>query len=333
MATLLGDGVSSILKDIEDPMRNGIGASINQNKTKATDTSHGQALSNTNFALFTVGGGFGGAFGQGINSNTSSTTVTTKKTSQGNMERAAKSALPAERLSQEIFGNTNNYVSTLVDEMLDATVFKQAKESIRKGQLSLATSKLGTTYATVVAYYKKLYDGSFIMNQLRNKTEKNISKLINQRINDKIFNWEKNLPGWTRILIGKSKIASQLTKSVNLEIKNMIGGIFTDKLISNINDGIIGNLKKIKNTLNETITTKFKDQIANAVKLRSAITEKIKQFWELKKQYEQKIFKAIKSFKKKIVEAITTFTKKLVGTLTDSVKALFTKPSTGAAKA
>ena len=338
MSTALGLGASSILlKGIEDPMSRGIGASVNQSSTKATDTSKGQALSNTNFALFTVGGGFGGAFGQGINDNTSTSSTPTsaaaKKASQGNLERAVKSALPAENLSKQIFGDKDNYVSTLVDEMLDAIVFKEAKEQIRKGQLSLETSKLGTTYATVVAYYKKLYDGSLIMNQLRNKTEKNISKLINQRINDKIFNWEKNLPGWTRILIGKSKIASQLTKAVNTEIKNAIGGIFTDKLISNINDGIIGNLKKIKSTISDTINTKLKDQIASVVKLRSVVTEKIKQFWELKKQYEQKIFKAIESFKQKITEAIANFTKKLVSSLTDSVKSLVSNIGTGAAKA
>lgn len=337
MSTALGLSIGSILQKIEDPMSSGIGASVNQSSTKATDTSKGQALSNTSFALFTSGGGFGGAFGQGVNDKTSTSSTSTsaeaKKASQSNLERAIKSALPAENLSKQIFGDKDNYVSTLVDEMLDATVFKEAKEQIRKGQLSLETSKLGTTYATVVAYYKKLYDGSLIMNQLRNKTEKNISKLINQKINDKIFNWEKNLPGWTRILIGKSKIASQLTKAVNTEIKNAIGGIFTDKLISNINDGIIGNLKKIKSTISDTINTKLKDQIANVVKLRSVVTEKIKQFWELKKQYEQKISKAIESFKQKITEAITNFTKKLVSSLTDSVKSLVSNIGTGAAKA
>lgn len=318
-------------KIITDPASRGIGAGVNQKQqTKATDTASKdkQALSNTSFALFTVGGGFGGAFGQGVNDQS----VTATTPSSGTMQRSIESPLPAERLASEIFGNKKNYVSTLVDEMLDATVNKKIRDEIKKGKLSLKTSKLATTYATAVAYYKKLYDGSIIMNQLRNKTEKNISKLINQSINDKVAAWQKKLPNWQRMLLSKSKLMSSLTNSVNEEVRRAIGSIVTDKMISGINDNIISSLKKINTNISTTITTKFKNEIEKAIKLRSAVQEKIVQFMELKRQYETKIYNAIQAFKNKIAEVISNFTKKLVSTLTDSIKSLTPKATTGAVK-
>ena len=318
-------------KIITDPASRGIGAGVNQKQqTKATDTTSKdkQALSNTSFALFTVNGGFGSAFNKGLNNKP----VTATTPSSGTMRRSIESPLPAERLANEIFGNKKNYVSTLVDEMLDATVNKKIRDEIKKGKLSLKTSKLATTYATAVAYYKKLYDGSIIMNQLRNKTEKNISKLINQSINDKVAAWQKKLPNWQRTLLSKSKLMSSLTNNVNEEVRRAIGSIFTDKMISGINDSIINNLKKINTNISTTITTKFKDEIEKDIKLRSAVQEKITQFMELKRQYETKIYNAIQAFKNKIAEVISNFTKKLVSTLTDSIKSLTPKAITGAVK-
>ena len=286
------------IEDIVDPARRGIGASVNQNTAiKATDTTKSSAKTN-------------------------------------NLKRAVTSPLPAERLSEEIFGSDNkNYISTLVNEMLDATVNKKLRDEIKNGRLSLQRSGIYKTYSTAVAYYKKLYDGSFIMTELRNKTEKNISKLINQRINDKIFGWQKRLPEWQRMLLAKSKLMSTLTQTICKEVHGAISSIFTDKMISGINDVLIGNLKSIKNSIGNTINTQLKSQIEAAIKLRSAVQDKIVAFVKMKQEYEQKIANAISAFTKKISEALAAFTQKLVGTLTDSIKNLASGLSKGVAKA
>ena len=204
--------------------------------------------------------------------------------------------------------------------MMGKTIDKMIEEQIDKGKLSLQTSKLGTTYATAYAYYKKLYDGSIIMTELRNKTEKNIAKTINQRINDKVASWQKGLPNWQKKLLANSKLMSSLTAAVNVETKKYIEAIFSDKTIKGINDAVIGNLKKIKNTINETIQVNFKDQIAYVKKLRTAIQEKIVFYQKLKKEYEQKIQKTLDEFKKQLTNVISKFTEKLVSTLTSAIK-------------
>jgi len=306
MATSLGNGVKNIIQSGKD----GLEKNIVSQKEKATNT----IKQNIDISQFVVGGGFGGAIGEKLNSQTKTTA------SSATMQRSIESPLPAERLSKDIFGNDKNYISTLVNEMLDATVNKKIRDEIRKGTLSVKTSQLGKTYATAVAYYKKLYDGSIIMTELRNKTEKNISKLINQRLNDKVKAWQDKLPKWQKMLLAKSKLMSSLTNNVNEEVRKYIRTIMSDSAIKTINDSVIGNLKKIRDSINTTFTTQFKKQIESVVKLRNAIQEKIKVFMEVKRQYEQKIMDAINKFKEQIANVIQDFTQQLVSSLVNTIK-------------
>ena len=185
MATNLSNGASKIIQQQKEIYNKTTTAA-----QKATNTIQ-KTVPKVNIEDFMVGGGFGGGINQSSNDITQTKPTTA---SSGNLQRAVESSAPMQRIDQDIFGNKTNYVNILVDEMFDATISKKIRDEIRKGNLSLKTSGLGKTYATAVAYYKKLFDGSIIMTKLRNKTEKNISKLINQSINDKIASWQKKLP-------------------------------------------------------------------------------------------------------------------------------------------
>ncbi len=192
------DLAAGVFDIINDPMSHGIGAGIGQEKvvTKTQPTKITVPKKQTTTKKNTV---------QAVTKNTGTTKV------PADIQDILNSSAPAQRLDQAIFGSNNgNYISTLVNEMLDATISKKLQAEIKAGKLSLKTSQLGKTYAIAVSYYKKLYDGSLIMTQLRNKTEKKISDLINKRINDKIFSWQKNLGDFGKILLSKSKLASSL---------------------------------------------------------------------------------------------------------------------------
>lgn len=309
------DFTAGIAGIINDPASRGIGAAIQQNKkTVKSNTIQTTAPKNTVKSVLTDAK----KTAQQITSSTSQT----KTANTDIVYDALTSGVPMQRINQQIFGNQSNYVTTLVNEMLDATVGRKLKDEIKKGKLSLQTSDVGKTYATAVAYYKKLYDGSLIMTQLRNKTEKNISDLINKRINDKLFSWQKNAPEWQRLLLAKSKLASSLRNTVNREIHTAITGLVSDKMISGINDALLNNLKKISGNIGTAINTQFKTQIESVVKLKSIVQEKIVAFTKLKQEYEKKISDAIKSLTNKISGAIQQFTQKLVDSLAGSVKSL-----------
>lgn len=347
----IGAGAASIINDtINNPMSRGIGASIKQTKvSQSTKTwkptqaviqgkpaqkkntlasvlsnigesveSIGTSITGTVQIPFdefaTVGGGFGGAFGQGIKSSSNSTV------SSSDLKDILTSSAPAQRLSQELFGNQSNYISNLVNEMLDATVSKKLQDEIKKGRLSLQTSKLGKTYATAVAYYKKLYDGSLIMTQLRNKTEKKIADLINKKINGKLSSLNERLGDFGKILLSKSKLASSLRAIVNKEVHTVITSLVSDKMISGINDALLGNLKKIRDSISATFNEQFKTQIEKVVQLRSLVEKKIVEFMQLKQQYEKKIAEAIQSLTNKIGEALQEATNKMISSIGDSVK-------------
>ena len=160
------------------------------------------------------------------------------------------------------------------------------------------------------------------MTELRNKTEKNISDLINKRINDKLFSWQNGSSEWTKLLLSKSKLASSLRNAVNTEVHNAIGSLVSDKMISGINDTLLKNLKSISGNIGMQLNTQFKGVIENAVKLKSVVQEKIVEFTKLKETYEKKIADTIKSLTTKIGEAIQQFTQKLVDTIGGSVKNL-----------
>ena len=317
----IGTGVADI---INNPDAHGIGASIKDTKTK-TKVETGEKnvkiikQTNKNNKQVNLIDNLGKAIEETLKDSTKKTTDIIKKKSEqitSNINTAT-----ADGLAKEIFGiKKDTFVGNLVDDMMGKTIDKMIEEQIDKGKLSLQTSKLGTTYATAYAYYKKLYDGSIIMTELRNKTEKNIAKTINQRINDKVASWQKGLPNWQKKLLANSKLMSSLTAAVNVETKKYIEAIFSDKTIKGINDAVIGNLKKIKNTINETIQVNFKDQIAYVKKLRTAIQEKIVFYQKLKKEYEQKIQKTLDEFKKQLTNVISKFTEKLVSTLTSAIK-------------
>ena len=304
------DFTAGVLDIIQDPMSRGIGAGIKQEKS-VTKTQPTKTTAPAKEKIQTK-------------KNTVQAVVKNSKTTEvpADIQDILNSSAPAQRLDQAIFGNDKNYVSKLVNEMLDATVSKKLQDEIKAGKLSLKTSELGKTYATAVSYYKKLYDGSLIMTELRNKTEKKISDLINKRINNKIFSWQKNLGDFGKILLSKSKLASSLRATINKEVHTAITSLVSDKMISGINDALLGNLKKISDTIKTTINTQFKSQIENFVKLRSVVQEKIVAFMELKKEYEKKIADAIKSLTSKIGEAVKQFTKKMVDSLSNSVKSL-----------
>ena len=314
---------SDIFKEaINNPASHGIGARIQQNKATIKITaSQTTVAKNTIQSVLSSNSASNDAkiMAQKI---TGSAKQTTSNTSSINIYDALTSGVPAQRISQQIFGNQTNYVTNLVNEMLDATVGKKLQDEIKKGKLSLQTSKIGETYATAVAYYKKLYDGSFIMTELRNKTEKNISDLINKRINDKLFSWQNGASDWTRLLLSKSKLASSLRNAVNKEVHNAITSLVSDKMISGINDALLKNLKSISGNIGTTLSTQFKSQIESVVKLKSVIQEKIVEFTKLKETYEKKIADTIKSLTTKIGEAIQQFTQKLVDTIGSSVKSL-----------
>lgn len=221
---------------------------------------------------------------------------------------------------KQIFGNNNKYVNSLVDDVLGKTVDQMIQEQIKKGKLSLQTSKLGTTYATARAYYKKLYDGSIIMTQLRNKTEENISKSITQRINDKVARWQNGLPTWQKQILAQSKLMSSLTAMVNQETKKCIESIFSDSVIKNTNEALINNLKKTKKWVNDQLVKSIGPQIEYFKKLRSAIQDKIKLYTELKDKFQKRIMTMINQFKEKLTTMLKDFTTKLVDSIKGSIK-------------
>ena len=316
------DLTAGIMNIINDPMSRGIGAGIQQNKTTTTKATTTQTTAAKNTVQSVLSSGNASTDAKTTAQKVTGTVQSTNNTSLNDIYDTLTSGVPVQRISQQIFGNQTNYVTNLVNEMLDATVGRKLKDEIKKGKLSLQTSKIGETYATAVAYYKKLYDGSFIMTELRNKTEKNISDLINKRINDKLFSWQNGSSEWTKLLLSKSKLASSLRNAVNTEVHNAIGSLVSDKIISDINDSLLKNLKSISGNIGTTLNTQFKGQIENVVKLKSVVQEKIAEFTKLKETYEKKIADTIKSLTTKIGEAIQQFTQKLVDTIGGSVKNL-----------
>ena len=289
---------TGVLDIVKNPDIRGVGANINQNTVsqKVNDTVQKQTATTVQQA------------------------TTQTKNSVNNLSSIVASS--TKQLSQQIFGDQTNYISTLVNKMLNTTVEKKLQDEIKQGNLSLQKDELDKTYTTATAYYKKIYDGSLSMKQISNKTEKNISDLINKRLIDKLSSWQNGSLDIQRVLLPQSKLVTSLRNSVINEVHTAISSLVSDKMISGINDTLLKNLKSISGNIGTTINTTFTPQIESVVKLKSIVQEKIVEFTKLKQEYEQKITSAIQSLTGKISEAMQQFTQKLVDSVAGSVKNL-----------
>lgn len=318
----IGAGVADI---VNSSMGQGIGSAIKQNSIKQvtkTWKKETPIIQGRPYKKNTL---------QSVLSNAASsavkqvgTTVTETVQKQGKtIQRSVTEDTVGELFKTLIGGNRQaNTLSGLVDMTMKKSVDEMLTEQIKKGKLSLQTSKLGKTYATAIAYYKKLYDGDKIMMDLRNKTEKNISKVINQSLNDKLSSWQNKLPNWQKHLLANSKLTSSLQKYISDQTAKCIQGIFGDSVIKNWNSKLIGNLERIKKSIKDQIQVTFKGGIEYYQKLRQAIADKIKVYQEMKTRFEQHITSVINDYKKKIFGAIQSFTNKLVESIGASVKSL-----------
>ena len=218
-------------------------------------------------------------------------------------------------------GENNLSLSELTDSTLKNSVDSMLKNQIKDGTLSLNTNDLDKTYATVTAYYKKLYDDSLVMKQLRNKTEENISNTINKAINDKLFSWQNELLGQQKNILNQSKLMTTLNTFVTQETKKCIEGILDDTIAKNQNEIIVNNLKTIQGSIQKQFETTLKTGIEQYQKLRQVIAEKIKVYQEMKQKFEQHIASIVNGFKEKIANAIQDVTKKITDAIGGSVKA------------
>lgn len=310
--------MQDMLDDIYRPDKRGIGAGINQsseNSTTASATITIKNNSNKN-TIQSVLKNTGTAVNKTVKTGVTDTINQTIKASTANVEKSLG------ELTRELLTDKGGSVSIngVLNSVMKKTVDQIINDEIKKGSLSFQTSKLGTTIAKVRSYYKKLYDGDVIMLNLRNKAEKNITKAITQSLNDKLASWQKGLPNWQKRLLANSKLASSLQSFLKIQTQNCIKSIFGDSLISGINNKLLKNLTNIKDAIKTQFNTTFKGAIEYAAKLQKAIAEKIVQFQEMKKKFEQHISSIINEYKKKISEAIQNFTNKLVSTITSSIK-------------
>ncbi len=311
----IGAAASDIISDvINNPMNRGIGAGLPNNNS--TVSKNVQQSKNTIKAV-------------------------TKPVAKGNTATVKRSPVKdtvnrqnntAQSVSNDDIGNLlkeligANKQGTTLNNLVDATLKKSVDEmleqEIKKGRISLQTSKLGTTYATAKAYYKKLYDGDKIMIDLRNKTEKNISNTINHAINKRLSSWQNGMPKWQKTLLANSKLASSLRKYVNTITQNCIQGIFGDSVLNSWNSAILRNIKKVKDAIKTQFNTTFKGGIEYMQKLKKAIADKIKLYQEMKARYEKHIASIINDYKEKITNAIKQFTDHLASAIGGSIKSM-----------
>lgn len=327
----IGAGVADI---INDPMSRGIGSSISSNVTQMKSIKQVQKTWKKTPAVITGKMTTQKNTVKSVLSNNQSKTAAQKNLNAlgnvvidtvNNTGKSVQNAVNENtigELTRQLLGKDTKGITltSLVDMTMKKSIDSMLQDEIKKGKLSLQTSKLGTTYATARAYYKKLYDGDIIMTDLRNKAEKNISNAINKSINDKLFSWQNKLPSWSKNILAASKLTSSLQKFVRLETKNCIEAIFGDSVIKNWNSTLVKNLNKIKGTIQDQFQKTFKGGIEYYKKLRQAIADKIKVYQEMKQRFEKHIASVINDFKQKIVGAIQDFTKELVSSIGDSVK-------------
>lgn len=323
MATALGLSVANIIDTsiLTDPMQHGIGAGLTQNKkasqTKPVNSANKEKQEtkkkNTVSAVLnktaqTTASTVGTVVTDYIKATSQVTTTAVNETTIGDLTRAL------------IGGKTGSSVADFADLMMKRSVDQILNDEIKKGKIKLKTSELGTTYATAKAYYKKLYDGDKILMDLRNKTEKNISKSINQKFNNTLKNWQDKLPEWQKNILIRSKLASSLQNYVSSLTTNCINAVFGDSVIKNWNDTLVKNLNKIKDTLKTQFNKTFKGGIEYYKKLRQAIADKIKLYTEMKQKFEKHITSIINEYKNRITKAVSEFTTKLVNSITSSIK-------------
>ncbi len=309
--------MQDMLDDIYNPANRGIGAGIYQSSGNSTITSVTTTTkSNNKNTIQSVLKDTGTTVNKTVKTGVTDTLNQTIKASTANVEKSLG------ELTRELLTDKGGSVSIngVLNSVMKKTVDQIINDEIKKGSLSFQTSQLGTTIAKVRSYYKKLYDGDVIMLNLRNNAEKNITKAITQSLNDKLASWQKGLPNWQKRLLANSKLASSLQSFLKVQTQNCIKSIFGDSLISGINNKLLKNLTNIKDAIKTQFNTTFKGAIEYAAKLQKATAEKIVQFQEMKKKFEQHISSIINEYKKKISEAIQNFTNKLVSTITSSIK-------------
>lgn len=318
----IGAGVADI---VNSSMGQGIGSAIKQNSIKQvtkTWKKETPIIQGRPYKKNTLQSVLSNAASSAVKQVGTAVTETIQK--QGKSIQGSVTEDTVGELFKTLIGGNRqaNTLSGLVDMTMKKSVDEMLTEQIKKGKLSLQTSKLGKTYATAIAYYKKLYDGDKIMMDLRNKTEKNISKVINQSLNDKLSSWQNKLSSWQKHLLANSKLTSSLQKYISDQTAKCIQGIFGDSVIKNWNSKLIGNLERIKKSIKDQIQVTFKGGIEYYQKLRQAIADKIKIYQEMKTRFEQHITSVINDYKKKIFGAIQSFTNKLVESIGASVKSL-----------
>lgn len=260
-------------------------------------------------------------FGAGIQQNT--TTIKAKQTiPQKNTIQSIIKENTVNTSSTTAIDNETHSLDALVNEILNTSIEQKLRNDIKTGKLSLKQNKLDQTYATAVEYYKKIYDNSLSIAELRNKTEKKIAALINKRINNKINSFQNNISGVEKNILLKSKLAQSLRATAYKEIHTAIGSLVSNTMISSINNTLLQNLTNISSNINATINLRFKSNVESLIKLRSIVQEKIATFTQLKQQYEKKISDMVQSLTNKIGEAMQQFTQKLVNSLSGSVQSL-----------
>ena len=328
----IGVAASDIISDvINNPMNHGIGAGLPNNQptvnTRPITVSVPKNDTQQKNTIKAVSGQTKNSTIQQIGNAIKETgTVIVKDTinrQKQNVQRAATSNDIGSLLVTLIGANRQGAtLSGIVDMTMKKSVDEMLQQQIKKGQISLQTSKLGKTYATAKAYYKKLYDGDKMMMDLRNKTEKNISNTINQAINKRLASWQNGMPQWQKLLLANSKLASSLRQYVNNVTQNCVRGIFSDSVLNSWNNAILNNVKKIKDAIKIQFQTTFKGGIEYVQKLKQAIADKIKLYQEMKARYEKHIASIINDYKEKITNAIKQFTDHLASTIGGSIKSM-----------
>ena len=190
-----------------------------------------------------------------------------------------------------------------VDQMLDG----QAKN----GKLSLTAKNIDSTFSTVSATYKNLFDNGKTIMDLRNDTMKNLDKVMKQAINTKLSTWQLNGQGWQQQILAKSKLAETLRKAISIETQKCVTAIFSEKTLSQFNTALADNLKRISKNVSSTLQTSFKSVLNVKTQIQKSIANKIQAFTAAKAKVMQQISTIVADYKQKIANVISDITSKI----------------------
>ena len=202
-------------------------------------------------------------------------------------------------------------VTDIADAFLKKSVDKLLDGQVKNGKLSLSDKNLDTAFATASATYKNLFDNGKTIMDLRNDTVKNLDKVMQQAINNKLNTWQLGGQDWQRQILAKSKLAETLQKAISVETQKCVTAIFNEDTLKQFNSSLTDNLKRITKNVQGTLQTSFKSVLDTKSKVRQAIANKIQAFTEAKAKVMQQISSVIATYKEKIASVISDLTSKM----------------------